>query len=89
MDVQTLLKALAEQGPLAVIFVVLLILFYKLIWRVWSAALLSKDEEINRLLVLQEKLLTKVFPKENSPVSSDSSNSSNESLVEQTGVEGQ
>ena len=52
MKFSELSTLLLEQGPLAVVFIVLLLLFYNLVWKVWTTAMNSKDKEIERLLNL-------------------------------------
>ena len=54
MKFSELSTLLLEQGPLAVVFIVLLLLFYNLVWKVWTTAMNSKDKEIERLLNLLE-----------------------------------
>ena len=46
---------------LLVILLLLAILFYRLIWKVWSSALQSKDDEIERLVKERDKYQRIVF----------------------------
>ena len=86
MKFSELSTLLLEQGPLAVVFIVLLLLFYNLVWKVWTTAMNSKDKEIERLLNLLEMYheisLKKPSPRnlsETSPTDVvDRGNSSNE-----------
>ena len=52
---------LDEHGAVALMLVVLLLLFYKLIWKVWNAAMQAKDAEINRLVEQRDKYQSLVF----------------------------
>lgn len=67
MDFNTLLSALAKEGPLAVVFVVLLLLFYNLTWKVWTRAMDSKDAEIKRLID-QNKQMNQLLNKQHEEV---------------------
>ena len=86
MKFSELSTLLLEQGPLAVVFIVLLLLFYNLVWKVWTTAMNSKDKEIERPLNLLEMYheisLQKPSPRnlsETSPTDVvDRGNSSNE-----------
>lgn len=57
MDLSNIVSVFIERGPLAVVFLVLLVLFYNLLWKVWLSALMSKDKEIERLIELNKKFL--------------------------------
>jgi F0F1-type ATP synthase membrane subunit b/b' len=46
----TLGTFLQEHGLLGLVLVFLLFFFWKMIWKVWSAAMESKDREIERLV---------------------------------------
>ena len=53
----------AEQGPLIFFLVLISFLFWHLIWKVWHAAMLSKDAEIERLVSERDKYQKLVFEK--------------------------
>jgi hypothetical protein len=36
--------------------------FHRLVWRVWKAAMKSKDDEIQRLIEERNYLQSKIFP---------------------------
>jgi len=54
-------KALEQHGPLVVPLLVLTILFYKMTWKVWQAAMKSKDDEIARLIEERNRYQELVF----------------------------
>ncbi len=61
------LEHIYDKGGLGVLAAVVCLLFlafifYKLVWRVWSAALESKDKEIERLIDERNYLQGKMFP---------------------------
>ena len=59
-----MMEVFIKEGPLAAVFLVVLLLFYKLTWKVWSGAMASKDKEIERLLDLNEALLKRIIKQE-------------------------
>lgn len=52
---------LDEHGAAGLVLVVLAILFWRLIWKVWNAAMKSKDDEISRLVEERNKYQALVF----------------------------
>lgn len=66
MNWDSVIQVLKDQGPLAIVLVVVLYLFYDLIWKVWSKAMESKDKEIERLTELNKQLLERVLSQDNS-----------------------
>jgi hypothetical protein len=52
-----------DKGGIGVLsFLILGYVFYQLVWRVWKAAMKSKDDEIERLIEERNYLQSKVFP---------------------------
>lgn len=49
-------------GPLVILFLFVAFVFYKLVWKVWSSAMESKDKEIERLIEERNFYQQKVFP---------------------------
>lgn len=56
-----LIDAVAKHGPVTVVLVVLLFLFWQLLWRVWDRAMKAKDEEIERLVKERDRYQELVF----------------------------
>jgi len=56
---------LEQHGLLGLVLLFLILLFWKLIWNVWSSAMRSKDEEIERLVKekrwLQQQLMNGTY----------------------------
>lgn len=52
---------LREHGAVAFLLIVVCILFYRLIWKVWNAAMMGKDEEIRRLAEERDRYQKLVF----------------------------
>jgi hypothetical protein len=51
-----------EKGGIGVLsFLMLSYMFYRLVWKVWKAAMKSKDDEIERLIEERNYLQSKVF----------------------------
>ena len=52
-----------DKGGIGVLsFLILGYVFYRLVWKVWKAAMKSKDDEIERLIEERNYLQSKVFP---------------------------
>jgi hypothetical protein len=49
-------------GPLVILFLFVAYVFYRLVWKVWSTAMESKDKEIERLIEERNFYQEKVFP---------------------------
>ena len=49
-------------GPLVILFLFVAYVFYKLVWKVWSTAMESKDKEIERLIEERNFYQQRVFP---------------------------
>lgn len=57
------LEHLYDKGGIGVLsFLFIAFVFYKLVWKVWSAAMTSKDREIERLISERNYLQSRVFP---------------------------
>lgn len=56
-----LLDVLERHGAFALGFVVLAVLFYKMVWKVWESAMRTKDEEIERLVEERNRYQALVF----------------------------
>jgi len=57
------IEHLYDKGGIGVLsFLFIAFVFYKLVWKVWSAAMRSKDAEIERLINERNYLQSKVFP---------------------------
>lgn len=52
---------LTEHGAVAAMLVIVCILFYSLIWKVWDRAMTAKDEEIKRLVDERNRYQELVF----------------------------
>lgn len=52
---------LVEHGPLTFFLVLVSLLFWNLIWKVWHSAMSAKDQEIERLVVERDKYQKLVF----------------------------
>ena len=50
-----------QHGVIALVLIGICFLFYKLIWKVWNTAILSKDQEIERLVKERDKYQNLVF----------------------------
>ncbi len=51
----------ADGGSVVVVLVFVCFIFWQMIWRVWSAAMRGKDEEISRLVAERDKYQSLVF----------------------------
>jgi hypothetical protein len=54
---------LDKHGAVALVLVLMCFLFWRLIWKVWSATLKSKDAEIERLVTERDKYQGYFFEK--------------------------
>ena len=57
------MEHLYDRGGVGVLcFLLVAYTFYKLVWKVWQAAMNSRDEEIERLINERNYLQSKLFP---------------------------
>lgn len=54
-------EILREHGVVALVLIVVLVLFWKLIWRVWDRALKDKDKEVARIAEERDRYQKLVF----------------------------
>jgi hypothetical protein len=64
-----------KDGALIILFLFIAYVFYKLVWKVWTSAMKSKDDEIKRLVEERNFYQEKVFPNR---LSSDSAQTQDE-----------
>ena len=63
-NVWCFLAAIYKEGGIGVLcFLFIAFVCYRLVWKVWSAAMKSKNDEIERLIEERNFLQDKVFPR--------------------------